>query len=343
MRGVLIVTTSSLARRKEPMRYRTLLIIPVLAISWAVPVARAGKRTHEPPAQQVERTTAANPDVALTVCLGSGSLSVQAWDRNQIRVRSSDGQQIELRRPAADSNSGPAKELALIIGNARSKPGSSCIPFGDIKLDVPREANLQLQTRDADVNVSGVARVNVVTQGGTVHVQRVARVVDISSIGGTISVQDAKGAIRLHSVGGSIDARSVAPSAAGDICEIGTVGGDVALAEVAHEQVKVSTVSGDVSFSSSLAPGGRYSFHAIGGDLSMSLPADSSFRLIANLGRGGNVDSDFPLRSSSSAKELSDPVKRHGSGIEHLDAVYGTGDALINLSYFGGSIQLRKK
>ena len=325
------------------MRYRTLLIIPVLAISWAVAVARAGKRTHEPHTQQVERTTAANPDVVLTVCLGSGSLSVRGWDGRQVRVRSSDGLQIELRRPAADGNSGSAKELALTIGNARSRPGSSCIPFGDITLDVPREANLQLQTRDADVSVSGVARVNVVTQGGTVHVQRITRFVDVRSIGGTISVQDAKGAIKLHSVGGSIDARSVAPSAAGDICEAGSVGGDISLAQVSHEQVKVSTVSGDVSFSSALAPGGRYSFHAIGGDLSMSLPADSSFHLIANLGRGGDVDSDFSLRPSSSAKEQSDHFKRHGSGLQHLDAVYGAGDALINLSYFGGSIRLRKK
>jgi hypothetical protein len=341
MRGVLILVTSQPAGRRELMRYRTLLIIPVLIVSVAVAMAGAGRR--ESPDQQVERTTAANPEVVLSVCLGSGSLSVQVWDRNQVRVRSSDGLQVELRRPVADSNSEPAKELALIIGDSRSKPGSSCVPFGDIKLDVPPGTSLRLQTRDADVNVSGVARVDVVTQGGTVNIQRVTRVVNVRSIGGNISVQDAKGAIRLHSVGGSIDARNVAPSAAGDICEAGTVGGDITLAQISHEQVKVSTVNGDVSFSSSLAPGGHYSFQAIGGALSMSLPADSSFRLNANLGRGGEVNSDFPLRSSSLAMEQSDPLKRHGSKLQHLDAVYGSGDALINLSSFGGSIWLRKK
>src|ERR1700738_3484064 len=156
MRGVLILVTSQPAGRRELMRYRTLLIIPVLIVSVAVAMAGAGKR--ESPDQQVERTTAANPEVVLSVCLGSGSLSVQVWDRNQVRVRSSDGLQVELRRPVADSNSEPAKELALIIGDSRSKPGSSCVPFSDIKLDVPPGTSLQLQTRDADVNVSGVAR-----------------------------------------------------------------------------------------------------------------------------------------------------------------------------------------
>jgi hypothetical protein len=325
------------------MRYRTLLVIPVLVISCAAAVARAGKHTHEPHDQRVERTTAANPDVALSVCLGSGSLSIQSWDRNQVRVRSSDGLQIELRRPLGAGNSEPAKELAVVIGDTRSKPGSPCLPFGDIELDVPREANLQLQTRDAEVSVSGVARVKVRTQGGTVNVQRVTSVVDVSSIGGNISVQNSKAAIKLHSVGGTIDAHSVAPSAAGDICEAGTVGGDITLAEISHGQVKVSTVNGDVSFSSSLAHGGRYNFQAIGGHLSLSLPADSSFRLNASLGRGGKVDSDFPLRSSSLAVEQSDPLKRHGSNPQHIDAVYGTGDALINVSSFGGSIRLRKK
>jgi hypothetical protein len=325
------------------MRYRVLLIISVLVISWVVAVARIGKRMPELPNQQVEHTTAATPDVVLTVCLGSGSLSVQTWDRNQVRVRSSDGLQIELRRPAAAGGAEPAKELALIIGGSRSRPGRSCLPFGDIRLDVPREANLQMKTRDADVNVSGVASVSVVTQGGTVNVQRVTRVVDVRSIGGNISVQDSKAAIKLQSVGGSIDAHGLAPGAAGDICEAGSVGGDITLVQISHGQVKVNTVNGDVSFSSSLAPGGRYSFQAIGGALSMSLPANSSFRLSANLGRGGDVDSDFPLRSPSSAADQSDPLKRRGSGLQHIDAVYGTGDALINLSSFGGSIRLRKK
>lgn len=325
------------------MRYRTLLIIPILLVSWATAVARPDKRTRAPRGQRVERTTAATPDVVLSVCLGSGSLSVRAWDRNEVRVRWSDGLQIELRRPAAVSNSAPAKELTLTSDGTLSKPRSSCLPFGDIELDVPRGANLQVQTRDADVSVSGVFRVNVVTQGGTVSVQRVTRFVDVVSIGGSISVQNSKASIKLHSVGGSIDAQSLAPSAAGDICEAGTVGGDISLAQISHGQVIVSTVSGDVSFSSTLTHGGRYSFQAIQGDVSLSLPADSSFRLNANLGSGGDVVSDFPLRYSSSVVEQTDPLKKRGSGFKHIDAVYGTGDALINLSSFGGTVRLQKK
>jgi hypothetical protein len=325
------------------MRYRALLIIPILLVSCATAMARPSKRTRAPRDHEVERTTAVTPDVVLSVCLGSGSLSVRAWDRNQVRVRWSDGLQIELRRPAAVNNSAPAKELTLTSDGTLSKPRSSCLPFGDIELDVPRGANLQLQTRDADVSVSGVAEVKVVTQGGTVSVQQATRAVDVRSIGGDISVQDSRAAIKLHSIGGSIDAHGLAPGAAGDICEAGSVGGDITLKQLSHGQVIVSTVSGDVSFNSSLAHGGRYSFQAISGSLSMSLPTDSSFRLNANLGQGSNIDSDFPLRSSSSATGQTDPLKKRGWQPQRIEAIYGTGDALINLSYFGGSVELRKK
>ena len=174
-------------------------------------------------------------------------------------------------------------------------------------------------------------------------VQRVTRFVDVVSIGGNISVQNSKASIKLHSVGGSIDAQGLAPGTVGDICEAGTVGGDISLAQISHGQVIVSTVSGDVSFSSPLTHGGRYSFQAIQGGVSLSLPADSSFRLNANLGSGGDVVSDFPLRYSSSVVEQSDPLRKRGSGLKHIDAIYGTGDALINLSSFGGAVQLRKK
>ena len=66
MRGVSIVVTSS-ESKKESMRYRTLLIITVLLVSSAAAVARPRKHTREPHDQQVERTTAAAPDVVLSI------------------------------------------------------------------------------------------------------------------------------------------------------------------------------------------------------------------------------------------------------------------------------------
>ena len=319
------------------MQYRSFLIIPVLIISCAATVARPDKHKPKTDDQEVERTTAADPKVVLSVCLASGNITVHGWDRNQVRARMSDGMQIEFQ-PSATSNSAPPKELSL---GMNGEPGLSkrCLPFGNLELDVPREATVNVQGGDAEINASGVAKVSINTQGGAVSVERVTGAVDVNTLGGEITVVNSQGAIKVHSVGGDIEVHDVRPRAPGDVCEVGNVGGDITLAQISQSQVKVSTVGGDVNFNSPLAHGGRYNFQTISGDLSLTLPPDSSFRLNATL--QGEVDSDFPLKYSSSNVEETDNAVRHVP--QRIEATYGTGDALITLSSFNGSIQLRKK
>jgi hypothetical protein len=320
------------------MRYRSFLIIPVLIISCAAAMARPDKHKPKADDQEVERTTAADPKVVLTVCLGSGNITVHGWDRNQVHARMSDGMQIEFQPPAA-SNSAPPKELNLGMNDGQPGPSKRCLPFGNLELDVPREATVKVQGGDAEINASGVAKVSINTQNGAVTVEQVTGAVDVNTLGGEITVVNSQGAIKVHSVGGDIEVHDVSPRAPEDVCEVGTVGGDITLAQISHSQVKVNTVGGDVEFSSALARGGRYNFQTISGDLSLTLPPDSSFRLNATL--QGEVDSDFPLKYSSPNVEETDSTSRHLP--QRIEGTYGTGDALITLSSFNGSIQLRKK
>ena len=319
------------------MRYRRFLIIPALIISCAAAAARPDKHKPKADDQEVERTTAADPKVVLSVCLGSGNITVHGWDRNQVHARMSDDMQIEFQ-PSAAGNSAPPKELSLGM-NGEPGPSKRCLPFGNLELDVPREATVKVQGGDAEINVSGVAKVSINTQGGAVTVERVTGAVDVNTLGGEITVVNSQGAIKVHSVGGDIEVHDVRPRAPEDVCEVGNVGGDITLAQISHSQVRVNTVGGDVDFSSALARGGRYSFQSISGDLSLTLPPDSSFRLDATL--QGEVDSDFPLKYSSSNVEETDDATRH---LPHrIEGTSGTGDALITLSSFNGSIQLRKR
>ncbi len=319
------------------MRDRSFLIIPALIISCAAAVARPDKHKPKADDQEVERTTAADPKVVLSVCLGSGNITVHGWDRNQVHARMSDGMQIEFQ-PSAASNSAPPKELNLGM-NGEPGPSKRCLPFGNLELDVPREATVNVQGGDAEINASGVARVSINTQGGAVTVERVTGAVDVNTLGGEITVVNSQGAIKVHSVGGDIEVHDVRPRASEDVCEVGNVGGDITLAQISHHQVKVNTVGGDVNFNSALARGGRYNFQTISGDLSLTLPPDSSFRLSATL--QGEVASDFPLKYSSSNVEETDSTSRHLP--QRIEGTYGTGDALITLSSFNGSIQLRKR
>lgn len=277
---------------------------------------------------------AAHPRVVVSACVLSGDLTVRGWDRDEVRARISDGVQIELARVDQTKSSTPT-ELKLTTKERRPRTGSGCLPLGDIELDVPRGANLKLQTNNGEISVTEVARVTATSQSGSMTLVKVQNEANLTTIGGEISVRDSTGSFKLHTIGGSVVARDLGPAVAEDAFDADIVGGEVTLDRVRHQRVKVNTVSGEVDYAGPLSRGGRYSFQSISGRLRLTLPANSSFRLLGNLGHAGDLRSDFKLTEKDSS------AKR--GAMRQLDAVVGSGDASITLSFFSGSVQIRKQ
>ena len=317
------------------MRYGTFAIFFVLLASGIAPArstTRAINSDRRKTHQQVERTIAADPRVVMSVCVVSGNVTVRSWDRNEVHVRVSDGIPIELSR-VDQTSSKSATELTLTTKGSRNARASSCLPLGDIELDVPRSATLKIETTNGDVQVTEVARITATSQSGAMRITRVRDETDVNTIGGEISVRDSTGSFKLHTIGGSVDARDLRPSAAGDAFEAVTVGGDLTIGRVQHQQLKVNTVSGDIDFDGPLARGGRYRFQSLSGRVRLSLPANSSFRLNGTLGGSGEMSNDF---------KLTQPTPKHGA-MRRLEGIVGGGDASINISVFSGFIQIRKQ
>jgi len=317
---------------------KTIFIILFVAIFGAAATARAGKPA-KPRDQQTERTIAVDPQVALTVCLHSGNVTVRGWDKNEIRARSSDGMGIDFQK-AESGNTDLPRELSLVSDRGRSRLEGRCLSFGDIELDVPRAASVNLQAGNSDINASGIARLRVTSHSGSITAERVTQALAIQTIGGDISIANSKGSIKLHSVGGSIRTHDASPNNPGDVYEAGTVSGDITLDGVSHTEVKANTVSGTLSFSGGLVTAGHYSFETISGDVDLLLPANSSFRLSANYSDKENFNSAFPLQTSSTEDVRED---NRGLEIRHLNATYGASDISITISSFNGTIKLRKK
>jgi DUF4097 and DUF4098 domain-containing protein YvlB len=314
------------------MRYCTFFICLLLPVSV---VARSGNATPDRrhSNQQVERIVAADPQVIVSACVISGNLTVRSWERNEVRARISDGVQIELTR-VDQAKSGSAAELKLTVRGSRKTRDSSCLQFGDVELDVPRGASLKLQTSSGEISATGVARVTATSQSGSITLDRLHGETNLNTISGEIYVRDSTGAFRLHTVGGSIDARDLGPVAAGDSLEASSVGGDITLNRIQHQRLKINTVSGEVAYAGALSRGGRYSFQSISGRLRLSLPANSSFRLSGTLGTGGDLTSDFKVTTEKVSKY---------STMRSVDAIVGSGDASISVSFFSGSIRIRKQ
>jgi DUF4097 and DUF4098 domain-containing protein YvlB len=281
------------------MKLKSLLITIALVMLFACAnqTSAAARILENEGEKKVEQTIAVEPNVIVSLCIASGSITVHGWERNEVQARSADAEAINFRR-ASVTNAGPASRIEVLISDPADGPEGrtdSCNAFSDVELNVPRGAIVQLQTRDGDVIVSDVTEARVETQNGDIDLQRISRLVEARCLSGDISLSDSSGRVQLGSVSGSVEAVNVRSLTAGDDFDAGTVSGDVMLEAIGHVQVHAKSVSGSVNMNGPLVHGGRYDFKTMSGDVTLSLPADSSFKVNAKVAHGGDIISDFTI------------------------------------------------
>lgn len=265
----------------------------------------AAVRMENDDEKKVEQTIAVESNVIVSLCIASGGITVRGWERNEVQASSSDAEAINFRRASA-SNTGPASRIEVLISDPADGPGGrtdSCNAFSDVQLNVPRGAIVQLRTRDGDVTVTDVTEARVETQNGDIDLQRISRLVEARCLSGDISLSDSSGRVQLDSVSGSVEATNVRSLTAGDDFDAGTVSGDVMLEAIGHVQVRAKSVSGSVNMAGPLAHGGRYDFKTMSGDVTLSLPANASFKVNAKVAHGGNIISDFNITPTPDATQ----------------------------------------
>jgi Putative adhesin len=335
-----------------------------------------GQRAAQGADSAIERSAAAEKAVVVSLCVASGDVVVRGWDRAEVRARASEAASLRLLTP----NVQPAPRVEVLVAEHREGEIESgeCGSAGTVELSVPRGATVNVETRDGHVEVSDVAGLRVHALSGDVDVRRVSNSVEVSCLSGDISLADSSGPTEVSTVSGSVEARNVRASAAGDSFEAKSTSGDVTLEGVTHAQVRGTAVSGSVAYTGALARGGDYDFKTISGDVTLELPADSSFSLHARVVLSGDILTDFPVKTSagpySSAppdspasqppvvppvppvgamgtpppppdrkqKPAKNKLPKEPMGT-HLDGTVGTGDAVVNLSSFSGSLYLRKR
>jgi len=348
----------------------------VLIVSFAAllsaPVAHADKnktRADKPKKsdrdQRVEQTTAAVETVTVALCVNAGDITVRSWERKEIGARARNAAQIELRRDRPES-SGPASYVTVLLsgsGAAFRTGGQDCQVFGDVEIDVPRGATVRLRTGEGSVHVTGVANAFVETQSGDIEIEGSSKAVEAGSLNGNVKVRDGSGSARLHSVGGNIEATNM-KATDGEAFSATTVSGDISLERIGAQQVAAKTATGRITLGGPLTSGGHYAFSTITGDVSLRLPADSSFQVNAKVSSQGYIVTDFPINLVSAiparapvpdALPKSPTVGEAGSkkvvaktkvvdiSTRRVTGVHGSGDAAISLSSFSGTLYLRKE
>ena len=257
--------------------------------------------------EKLERTMPVAPTATITACVMSGSIEVKGWDRNEVRVRSGDASVLEFRRidkvKEKDKQvQSPATRVDVMVMDESDKTGAKgdCQAVANVELDVPVGSTVQVQTRDGDIHIVGVAGAYAGSQNGDIAIEQVTKLVEAGTVGGSIELRDSSGRINLSSAGGTVDATNIKPTSKDDTFEVGTVSGDIQLEDVSTVKVVAKTVQGSVIMSGPLARAGQYGFTTTYGDVILAMPPDASFQIVAKLADNHTIISDFPLKFAES-------------------------------------------
>ena len=336
------------------------------------------EKKSKQPGEKIERSLPVDSQATVTLCVASGALKVRGWDKSEIRVRSLGAEQVEFRRiDKTKDTAKPAGRVDVMILNRAglTNPRLDCQAFADVDMEVPLGATVQVQTRDGDITIAGVAGAYAGSQSGDITIERVTKLVEAGSVGGSILLKDSSGRINLSSAGGSIDVINVRSATTEDIFEVGTVSGDIQLDRVSIPKVTAKTVNGTVTMTGPLAKSGWYGFTNITGDIVLAMPADASFQLQAKVSEKHDIVSDFkltyvndppqppmprqptPAPMAAPKPAVKKPLPKNGPVIapiviarqaqpafvpKRVNAICGTGDATISVNSFGGTVRLKK-
>lgn len=159
-----------------------------------------------------------------------------------------------------------------------TEPGPSLFrrsPRARLQISVPPHVRLQVST------ISGDIQLHAVTGSGT-----------ITTTSGDIAGSQVEGVLRIKATNGKIDlSRS-----SGDFT-LETFSGDIRVEAATQTTFNATTVSGDIRFTGSLAPGRDQQLKSTAGDIELDLPANSGLRLnVTTL--TGSIKQNFALRDA---------------------------------------------
>lgn len=269
----------------------------------------------------------ATPTAHVSVTNMAGSISVVAWDRDEVQVtgRLGDGAKALVI-------TGQESNLKIKVEpEGRSgwfNWGGNSMEASTLELHVPIGASLDLNVVSASVVVDGI-------EGGSIGVNSVSGKVRINARTPSLTVNSVSGSIEqaghaekaeIQTVSGDI----LAP-ALGDQVELQTVSGRIQVSGGPWQKLTASTVSGDLHASGALARGGHVDIDSMSGDVQLQLPADASAKLDAS-SFSGDLRSDFGT-----------PKSDKNSPGNSLDVRIGDGSATIKIETFSGDVRVRRK
>ncbi|WP_271679443.1 DUF4097 family beta strand repeat-containing protein [Thermomonas mangrovi] len=250
-----------------------------------------------------------------------GRVEVRAWDRQEVRVTGSlgdgveklviDGDRDELRIEVKYPNRSRNTEPTMLV------------------VQVPLQAELEIETVSADIDVHGVAprELSLQSVSGDIVANGAPRRASVESVSGDVNLTFNSSEVEASTVSGDL---VVAGRLTGE-ASVETVSGDLRFDSRGERLRKFSagSVSGNIAARLALAEAGEIRMESVSGDLGLDLPKDLSAEV-----SGESFSGDLSAPGAKIQREDFGP----GSSFHQR---YGDGKGEIRLETFSGDARLR--
>lgn len=285
---------------QSPIR---LLMLTVMAAGAAPALAHAQA--------PVDTVIAVDPGGRLDLENFKGSVTVDAWNRDAVRVIA------DAPREAVRIQGGGE---ALSVRTAHHRGDRSI----DYRLNVPAAWDLSIHGVDTDVTIREArGRLQVHTVNGDISAEGGRGVVQLNSVQGSVSLSGGEGRGELSSVNDAVRVDGFR----GDLA-VTTVNGEVTLRGVESGSVESTTVNGSITYQGSLRTDGWYRFNTHNGEVGVVVPPGTGASVDVST-FNGDFQADFPVTVDRSRNR------------KKFNFTLGGGGARIELSTFNGTIRLR--
>jgi DUF4097 and DUF4098 domain-containing protein YvlB len=300
-------------------------LIAVTFVAAAMPVA-VRAQDEDQGAQirgltRIDTTVKLDRGGAVDLSLVSGRIRVTGWDRSDVKISAT----IESGRLEFEANS--SRVMLSVDDNDNGGRRHNHNNVGEARYDVsvPRGARLILEAVSGDITASGSqGEIEANSVSGDVEVSDGVRSVSAEAVSGSVTVARVNGGLRTETVSGDLRAQDVT----GDV-EASSVSGNIHLVRIGSKDVRTETVSGDIIYTGTIEPAGRYGFESHSGNVRLNIPRGSGAQFSVET-FSGDLSTDFPVTLP--------PRSGRGRDEGRVEFTIGDGRARVTAQTFSGRV-----
>lgn len=310
--------------RPRTVRIKLSPVVVTAVVLMALPISL---RAQDNPGVQIRGITRVDTTVrldrggAVDLSLISGKIRVTGWDRADVKISAS----IESGRLRFDANS---SRVSLGVEDSddegrRSRSRHNNVGDAQYEVSVPRGSRLILEAVSGDVIAKGSqGEIEASSVSGDVDVSDGVRAVSAEAVSGSVHASQVNGNLRTETVSGDLRAENVS----GNV-QASSVSGNIRLVGIQSKDVRTETVSGDITYTGSIEPSGRYNFEAHSGTIRLNIPRGSGAQFSVET-FSGDVSADVPITIP--------PGRGRKEG--RMEFTIGDGRARVTANTFSGEI-----